>query len=128
MSSFLEFLKTIDWGKVVTELLSLFILCLILVFKLVASGVKNEKLKKLILILPDALEYAERNGTNPSSKLDLCVEYIQERIKKLSRSIIVDFIESGVAISKSDVNREYSQESLASSESRISIPEKRSKR
>lgn len=113
--------------SVISALSPLIVSLLILIFRLIASRIKNESLKKLILILPEAMEFAEQTGSSPSNKLDIAANYIKQRVKKISRTEIVEFIESGITISKT-INTKYTQEKSVSSESRISIPERRSKK
>lgn len=127
MSKFLEFIQSDIGVKVCGYCIPALIMLFTLFCKWVASKVKSRWLKKAILILPDAMILAEETGTSPSNKLDIAVNYIKDRIKRLSKDEIISLIEEGITISK-NVNSSPKQEDIVSSESRISIPERRIKK
>lgn len=109
----MEILKQIDyetWVRI--AFIALYILSW--VSQLIASKVKNSRLKQMFSVLPDAMEKAEVAGHNSSEKLQIAVEYIQAEVKHLSRSTIVQAIEDAIKISKT-VNARQEQ---VSSESR----------
>lgn len=66
----------------------------------IAKKVTNDKLRRLIELLPDALEAAEQNGGSAQQKLTFATNYLTKRIKGLSIETITDAIENGITISK----------------------------
>lgn len=82
---------------------------IIVVCRLIASRVKNEKLRRLISVLPEAMITAERNGGSSTDKLNFAVSFVKEKIKGLSTAIIKDFIENAISISKNvNADKKYS--------------------
>ena len=72
--------------------------------KILASKLEAGRFKTLIELLPKAMQYAEEKGGTASEKLNTAIDYLQENVK-LSRSIISQYIESGITISKT-INKE----------------------
>lgn len=105
---------------ILSSVIPLLVSLVVLIIRLIASKIKNKNIRKLIEILPDAMEFAESSGQKGSIKLDLALSYIKDAIKNLSDEIITEYIEKAITISKS-VNV-HSQEGTKSASSRISLP------
>lgn len=124
MSNFLDCVKEFFTSGVGVTILSavmpLFVSAIVLLIRLIASRIKNKNIRRLIEILPDAMEFAESSGQKGSIKLDLALSYIKDAIKNLSDDIITEYIEKAITISKT-VNV-HSQEGTKSVSSRISLP------
>lgn len=105
---------------ILSSVIPLLVSLVVLIIRLIASKIKNKNIRKLIEILPDAMEFAESSGQKGSIKLDLALSYIKDAIKNLSDEIITEYIEKAITISKS-VNV-HSQEGTKSVSSRISLP------
>lgn len=71
-----------------------------LLFGLIAAKIKNSKMKNILLILPEAMEWAEYQGDTPDKKLDLCTEYVLNRVKKASPEFIKKLIEPYIKMTK----------------------------
>lgn len=67
---------------------------------MISGNIKNAKYKKVLNLLPDALEYAETNGTSAENKLALCIEYIQGVIKGFSSKELTTFINNYIDMTK----------------------------
>lgn len=78
--------------------MSLYVLSII--FSIVASKCNNGKMKKVLMVLPEAMEWAEFQGDTPEKKLELCVEYITNRVKHVSDSFIIKLIEPYIKMTK----------------------------
>lgn len=124
MSNFLDCVKEFFTSGVGVTILSavmpLFVSAIVLLIRLIASKIKNKNIRRLIEILPDAMEFAEKSGQSGSTKLELAINYIKNAIADLSEDIITEYIEKAIIISKS-VNT-HKQEETKSSSSRISLP------
>ena len=119
MSNLLECIRSPAFSTI-----TMVVLCIItLVLKLISSKVKNEKIKHIIDILPDAMIKAETEGTTPSNKLEIAIKYIKDKVKSISDNDIINMIENAIIISK-NVNYTPKQEDKVSCESRISMPNK----
>lgn len=105
---------------ILSSVIPLLVSLVVLIIRLIASKIKNKNIRRLIEILPDAMEFAESSGQKGSIKLDLALSYIKDAIKNLSDDIITQYIEKAITISKT-VNV-YSQEGTKSVSSRISLP------
>ena len=105
---------------ILSSVIPLLVSLVVLIIRLIASKIKNKNIRRLIEILPDAMEFAEASGQKGSIKLDLALSYIKDAIKNLSDDIITEYIEKAITISKS-VNV-HSQEGTKSVSSRISLP------
>lgn len=105
---------------IISSVIPLLVSLVVLIIRLIASKIKNKNIRRLIEILPDAMEFAESSGQKGSIKLDLALSYIKDAIKNLSDDIITEYIEKAITISKS-VNV-HSQEGTKSVSSRISLP------
>lgn len=105
---------------ILSSVIPLLVSLVVLLIRLIASKIKNKNIRRLIEILPDAMEFAESSGQKGSIKLDLALSYIKDAIKNLSDDIITEYIEKAITISKS-VNV-HSQEGTKSVSSRISLP------
>lgn len=105
---------------ILSSVIPLLVSLVVLIIRLIASKIKNKNIRRLIEILPDAMEFAESSGQKGSIKLDLALSYIKDAIKNLSDEIITEYIEKAITISKS-VNV-HSQEGTKSVSSRISLP------
>lgn len=105
---------------ILSSVIPLLVSLVVLIIRLIASKIKNKNIRRLIEILPDAMEFAESSGQKGSIKLDLALSYIKDAIKNLSDDIITEYIEKAITISKS-VNV-HSQEGTKSVSSRISLP------
>ena len=110
---------------ILSSVIPLLVSLVVLIIRLIASKIKNKNIRRLIEILPDAMEFAESSGQKGSIKLDLALSYIKDAIKNLSDDIITEYIEKAITISKS-VNV-YNQEGTKSVSSRISLPKGGSK-
>lgn len=100
MQKILEWFIT-DVGISTLTSIGTFLLALICYsIRCIANKVTNDKLRRLIEILPDALEAAEKNGGSSQQKLTFATNYITTRIKNLSIAIITDAIENGITVSK----------------------------
>lgn len=124
MSNFLDCVKEFFTSGVGVTILSavmpLLVSAIVLLIRLIASRIKNKNIRRLIEILPDAMEFAEKSGQSGSTKLELAINYIKNAIANLSEDIITEYIEKAIIISKS-VNT-HKQEETKSSLSRISLP------
>lgn len=105
---------------ILSSVIPLLVSLVVLIIRLIASKIKNKNIRRLIEILPDAMEFAESSGQKGSIKLDLALSYIKDAIKNLSDDIITQYIEKAITISKT-VNV-HSQEGTKSVSSRISLP------
>ena len=105
---------------ILSSVIPLLVSLVVLLIRLIASKIKNKNIRRLIEILPDAMEFAESSGQKGPIKLDLALSYIKDAIKNLSDEIITEYIEKAITISKS-VNV-HSQEGTKSVSSRISLP------
>lgn len=105
---------------ILSSVIPLLVSLVVLLIRLIASKIKNKNIRRLIEILPDAMEFAESSGQKGSIKLDLALSYIKDAIKNLSDDIITEYIEKAITISKT-VNV-HSQEGTKSVSSRISLP------
>lgn len=110
---------------ILSSVIPLLVSLVVLIIRLIASKIKNKNIRRLIEILPDAMEFAESSGQKGSIKLDLALSYIKDAIKNLSDDIITEYIEKAITISKS-VNV-HNQEGTKSVSSRISLPKGGSK-
>lgn len=115
-----KFFSTDVGITILSSVIPLLVSLVVLIIRLIASKIKNKNIRRLIEILPDAMEFAESSGQKGSIKLDLALSYIKDAIKNLSDDIITEYIEKAITISKS-VNV-HSQEGTKSVSSRISLP------
>lgn len=115
-----KFFSTDVGITILSSVIPLLVSLVVLIIRLIASKIKNKNVRRLIEILPDAMEFAESSGQKGSIKLDLALSYIKDAIKNLSDDIITEYIEKAITISKS-VNV-HSQEGTKSVSSRISLP------
>lgn len=99
MQVILDYIKSPEFLKIVSTLTPIFIFLVSLICSLIRSKTKNEKLRRLTEILPEAMIAAENSGGEPVEKLFCCLNYIKERVK-LSDATIVDAIENAITISK----------------------------
>lgn len=100
MQSFLDWCAS-DVGISTLTSIGTFLLALICYgIRCLAKKVTNDRLRRLIEILPDALEAAENNGGSAQQKLTFATEYLTKRIKGLPVDVITDAIENGITISK----------------------------
>ena len=79
--------------------------------KILANKLESGRLKTLITLLPDAMQYAEEKGGTASEKLNIAIDYLQENVK-LSRKTISQYIESGITISKT-INKKEDTEMIS---------------
>lgn len=115
-----KFFSTDVGITILSSVIPLLVSLVVLIIRLIASKIKNKNIRRLIEILPDAMEFAESSGQKGSIKLDLALSYIKDAIKNLSDDIITEYIEKAITISKT-VNV-HSQEGTKSVSSRISLP------
>lgn len=115
-----KFFSTDVGITILSSVIPLLVSLVVLIIRLIASKIKNKNIRRLIEILPDAMEFAESSGQSGSIKLDLALSYIKDAIKNLSDEIITEYIEKAITISKT-VNV-HSQEGTKSVSSRISLP------
>lgn len=115
-----KFFSTDVGITILSSVIPLLVSLVVLIIRLIASKIKNKNIRRLIEILPEAMEFAESSGQKGSIKLDLALSYIKDAIKNLSDDIITEYIEKAITISKS-VNV-HSQEGTKSVSSRISLP------
>lgn len=100
MDKFLSWCTT-DVGISTLTSLGTFLLAIICYgIRCIACKVSNDKLKRLIEIVPDALEDAEKLGGSAQQKLTHAIEYVTKRIKGLPIEVITDAIEKGITVSK----------------------------
>ena len=100
MQAFLDWCRS-DVGISTLTSLGTFLLALICyAIRSLAKKVTNDKLRRLIELLPDALESAENNGGSAQQKLTFATDYLTNRIKGLPIETITDAIENGITISK----------------------------
>lgn len=101
-------------SEFVSTACSLLFWIVIFVIVFLISKIKNSTLKKMASLLPEAMIYAESNGTSPEEKLTLCINYIKDRVKFVTKKTIKVFIEGGIVISK-NVNKNLEEEEMKSS-------------
>lgn len=128
MAQFLEWVQT-PQGYSTIAAIGLFLINLI--SALIRYGCiksENNKIQRLIEILPEAMQYAENQGGSAQQKLSIAVDYITKRIKGLSLEIITDAIEKGIVTSKTiNINstsgrkEESTKQETVSSDSRRNI-------
>lgn len=99
MNNFQQFILEFwneNWADIILFGFSIFIL----VWKLIGSKIKNEKLKRLFSILPECMEIAEEAGGTSEQKLSLCILEIKNRVKGFKDDYLKSLIESAIKISK----------------------------
>ena len=115
MQVIIEFLKSPQGIEIISSAVMILVTIIAVILRGIAANCKNQKLVRLIEILPDALEFAEAQGGEPDIKLENAYKYVLERIKGISLSTIIDAIENGITISKNiNVNSKSLNESAVS--------------
>lgn len=112
--------KLLDWltnptnGEFFSFLISALCAIVALIWDLVSVKIKNERIRRLVAILPEAMTEAEKTGGTGQEKLLFVINYVKKQIKGLTDDLITEFIERGVIISK-NVNSNVQENKSSSS-------------
>lgn len=100
MEQFINFITNETFLQVLGALSPLFVFLVGLLCSTIASKVKNEKLKRLFQLVPEAMIFAEKNAVGAEEKLSVAVEYLLSRIKGVNKQTIVNAIETVIPATK----------------------------